>query len=114
MPTYFYQKSLINQGLPPCNSTSDLAFLTEIVNDFKKLLTFMPAGEFPATLIANIQFEAKAIVTENIVLTLQGTVQFLYSRIYGEAYPKHPTAKQIKQINNIWIGIGHPENIIYT
>jgi len=113
MPTYFYQKTLFDQGLAPCDATSDLAFLNEIVGDFKKLLSFMPSGEFPATLTTNIQFEARADITENIVLSLEGTVQFLYSRIYNEVYPSRPTPKQIQQINDIWIGIGHRENIIY-
>jgi hypothetical protein len=112
MPTYFYQKSSSDE-LPPCDSTSDLAFLSEIIGDFKKLLTFLPTGEFPATLTTNIQFEARADITENIVLSLEGSVQFLYSRIYNEEYPTRPTLKQIQQINDIWIGIGHRENIIY-
>jgi hypothetical protein len=82
------------------------------VSDFKKILAFMPVGEFPATLNANIQFEAQAEITENIVLSLQGTVMYLYTRVFGEAYPTSPTSEQRAKINSIWLGIGHPENII--
>jgi hypothetical protein len=72
----------------------------------------MPAGIFPATLTADLLFETVATSNEEIVLSLEGSVMFLYSRVYGEPYPLIPTTSQIKKINDIWIGIGHPENII--
>jgi hypothetical protein len=72
----------------------------------------MPPGLFPATLTADIQYEADAQATEQVFLSLQGSVMFLYYRVYGEPYPEVPNAEQVQKINNIWIGIGHPENII--
>jgi hypothetical protein len=115
MPTYFYQNQLrgyrSNQAVV-CNSNIDRSFLLEIVDDFKQILAFMPSGMFPATLTADIQYETEAAITENIVLSLQGTVQYLYYRVYGDIYPVNPTIEDIKKINDIWIGIGHPENII--
>lgn len=72
----------------------------------------MPVGVFPSTLNADIQFEAQAEATENIVLSLKGTVMYLYSRVFGEPYPANPTSEQRAKINSIWLGIGHPENII--
>jgi len=110
MPRYFD----LNSVKPQCNIESDTAFLLTIVDDFKKILTFMPSGNFPSTLIADITFETEAMMTENIVLSLQGTVIFLYQHVYNEVYPTNPTPTQIVKINDIWVGIGHPENKIPT
>jgi len=114
MPQYFYQSQYTPTQVVTCNSTVDKSFLLEIVDDFKKILAFMPVGVFPATLNADIQFEADAQATENITLSLQGTVMYLYVRVFGEAYPANPTSEQRAKINSIWLGIGHPENIIAT
>jgi len=110
MPAYLYHKKYVAQQ--DICKTLDTSFLLEIVDDFKKILTFMPSGLFPATVTADIKYEADAQATEQITLSLQGSVMFIYYRVYGEAYPQVPTAEQIQKINDIWIGIGHPENII--
>ncbi len=112
MPRYFHQSVYTPPQVVTCNSSVDKSFLLEIIDDFKKILAFMPAGDFPATLNANITFQASATATETVVLSLQGTVMYLYSRVFGEKYPANPTPEQRAKINSIWVGIGHPENII--
>lgn len=104
----------LNYAKPLCSLQTDIAFLLEIISDFKQILTYMPSGNFPSTLRADITFETEATMTENIVLSLQGTVIFLYQHVYNEPYPTSPTPAQIVKINDIWVGIGHPENIIPT
>ena len=114
MSRYFFQPTYAPTRVVTCNSSIDKSFLLEIIDDFKKILTFMPTGMFPATLTASIQYEAEAAITEHIALSLRGSVQYLYYRVYGDIYPTNPTPEEIKKINDIWIGIGHPENIITT
>jgi hypothetical protein len=115
MPTYFYQSQATTYAASQtivCKSSIDKSFLLEIVDDFKKILEFMPVGEFPSTLRSDINFEAKAEISETISLNLEGTVIFLYARMFNEPYPTNPTEEQRDKINSIWVGIGHPENII--
>jgi hypothetical protein len=111
MPSYFNVPTYIPQVVT-CNSSLDKSFLLEIVDDFKKLLIYFPTGLFPATLTANITFETPAQATETINLSLQGSVVYLYQVVFKERYPANPTSEQRAKINSIWIGIGHPENII--
>lgn len=98
----------------PLTTFSDTSFVIEMIHDLKKLLTFMPTGIFATTLGNDIKFEAKAEVTETIQLSLQGSVAYLFVRLFNEPYPANPTPSQIEKINAIWVGIGHPENIIPT
>jgi len=117
MPSYFTVTGTTSQITAVCDSALDTAFLLEIVSDFKKILGYMPYGTFPVTVRANIQFETKAMMSENIVLDLAGTVILLYSQLFKEPYPdmtKPLTDLQRERINAIWIGVGHPENIIPT
>lgn len=117
MPSYFTVTGATPQITAVCDSALDTAFLLEIVTDFKKILGYMPVGVFPVTVLANIQFETDATVTETVVLDLAGTVILLYSQLFNEPYPdmtKPLTDLQRERINAIWTGIGHPENIIPT
>ena len=98
----------------PCDEYPDeLAFLLEITGDFKKLIQHYPEGLFPVTIALALKFDTKATVTETIELTLEGTVIFIYTKMFKEKYPSLPyTELQRDRINAIWKGIGHPENII--
>ena len=111
MPTYFSGAGLMTSR-QTCKPSLETPFLLEIVQVFKKIIAYMPPGIFPSTLTASLRYETLATSTEEITLSLEGSVIFLYSRVYGEPYPLVPTGEQIKKINDIWIGIGHPENII--
>jgi len=94
---------------------TDLTFVTQAIDFFIEVVKNMPPGFFPATLINQMKFETPASATETIVITsLQVTVEFLYKHLFNERYPTNPTPIQIEKINAIWVGIGHPENIITT
>jgi hypothetical protein len=103
-------------GACPCDSYSDeLAFIGEIVDDFKNLIKNYPEGLYPVTIKLALKFESKATVAEKVELSLEGTVIFIYTRMFKEPYPTAPFTKlQRERINAIWQGIGHPENIIPT
>ena len=94
---------------------SDLTFVMQAIDFFIEVVKNMPSGFFPSTLINPIKFETPASATETIVInSLQVTVEFLYKHLFKELYPANPVGVQIEKINAIWVGIGHPENIITT
>ena len=109
MPSYFS----LSQFTSDCVCPDDTDFLLEIVDDFKQLLVNFPAGLYPATITLALKFDSKADVTETIQLSLEGSVMYIYMRMFKEPYPSMPfTELQRQRINAIWEGIGHPENII--
>ena len=97
----------------PCNDSNELAFFLEVVNDFKELVKNYPVGYYPATVEVDLKFKSEAKSTETIQLSLEGTVMFIYIKMFNERYPSAPfTELQCQRINTIWEGIGHPENKI--
>lgn len=97
------------------SSDNDLVFLQEIARDIKKLVEHYPEGLYPVTVALALEFETEASTTEQIELTLEGTVIYIYIKMFKEPYPVMPfTDLQRERINAIWSGIGHPENIIPT
>jgi hypothetical protein len=97
------------------NVEDDTEFINKMVDGFKKLIAFMPEGKFAQTIASEkLQFEGKAEVTQTIVLDLFGSAVYLYMKLFKEPYPKNPSKLQIEKMNAIWVGIGHPENIIPT
>ena len=109
MPSYF---SLL-QFTSDCVCSDDTDFLLEIVDDFKQLLLNFPAGLYPATISLTLEFDSKADTTNQIKLSLEGSVIYIYIKMFKEPYPAEPlTELQRQRINAIWEGIGHPENII--
>lgn len=98
----------------PCDDYSvELEFLRNITADIKKLIQHYPEGNYPVTIAIPLEFETTATVTEEIELSLEGTVIFIYIKMFKEPYPAMPfTDLQRERINAIWSGIGHPENII--
>ncbi len=98
---------------PDCVCPDDSGFLLEIVNDFKELLMNFPEGFYPATVSLTLKFDTEAKATEEIKLSLEGSVIYIYLKMFKEPYPAAPlTELQRQRINAIWEGIGHPENII--
>jgi hypothetical protein len=112
MRRYFSVPKITSETCP-CDNTDELDFMREIVDNFKTLVTHYPEGFYPVTIKVDLKFEAPAVVTEKIVLSLQGTVIYIYTKMFKEPYPSAPfTELQRQRINAIWKGIGHPENII--
>jgi len=110
MPTPYFIASKIIQ---PYN---DFEFVSELITDIEFFLLNFPTGMYPVTLNASaLEFDTPALQTDTIVLTLGGTVAYLYVRFFKEPYPALPTILQSEKINAIWDYIGHPENklVIY-
>jgi len=114
MPRYFTtatpQTCICDDNYP-----EELLFLREVTEDFKRLIEHYPEGVFPTTVSLTLNFNANAEMTEKIVLSLEGTMMYIYVKMFKEQFPSEPfTELQRQRINAIWEGIGHPENIIPT
>jgi hypothetical protein len=83
-----------------------------MVTNFKQIVNFMPPGDFTMEIQAKAVFAAPATSTQTVNLSLEGTVAFIYIQVYKEAYPTNPTPTQIERINEIWVGLGYPENVL--
>jgi hypothetical protein len=112
MPRFFEQAKYIPAKVLVCKGSDDLSFVRELINTLQKIVTVMPSGVFPATLRTDVEFKSPAVIVEKISLSLQGTVTFLYRKVFNEPYPEFPTPLQQEKINAIWIGIGYPENVV--
>jgi hypothetical protein len=114
MPRYFTTSDITSQTcVCDDNYSEELKILRELTEDFKRLIEHYPEGAFPATVSLTLNFDAKASTTEKIVLTLEGTMMYIYVKMFKERFPAKPfTELQRQRINAIWEGIGHPENII--
>ena len=104
MPTPYFKSISIKQ---PYN---DFEFVSELITDIKLLLLDIPTGMYPVTLSSALDFNTPALQTDTVILTLQGTVAYLYVRFFKEPFPLLPTNLQREKINAIWDYIGHPEN----
>jgi len=105
MPTPYFLPSKIIQ---PYN---DFEFVSELITDIEFFLLNFPTGMYPVTLNTSaLEFNAPALQTDTVILTLGGTVAYLYVRFFKEPYPMLPTNLQREKINAIWDYIGHPEN----
>lgn len=105
MPTPYFNPISVKQ---PYN---DFEFMSELIYDIELLLLNLPVGMYPVTLNASaLQFNTPALQTDTVILSLQGTVSYLYVRFFKEPFPLLPTNLQREKINAIWDFIGHPEN----
>jgi hypothetical protein len=105
MPTPYFLPSKIIQ---PYN---DFEFVSELISVIDQIVSNFPAGMYPVTLNASaLEFNTPALQTDTVVLSLGGTVAYLYVRFFKEPYPMLPTNLQREKINAIWDYIGHPEN----
>ena len=86
-------------------------FLKEIINDFKKVLVFLDAGIF-GKLFFQHAYKADVNKTETIKLNVFGTMAFLYILKYKEAFPLNATIEQQRRINEIWIAMKMPDNVV--
>ena len=86
-------------------------FLKEIISDFKKVLVFLDTGIF-GKLFFQQAYKASVNQIQNIKLNVFGTVAFLYILKYKESFPLNATTEQQKKINEIWIAMKMPENVV--
>jgi hypothetical protein len=91
---------------------SELTFLRSIIGNLNQVVNFFPVGLIPSTINSELVFRTESSTTERISLSVEGTVMFIYIRIFKEPFPTEPTPLQRERINAIWEGVGRPENII--
>ena len=87
-------------------------FLKKTVLNFKKLLAFLPFGNFGIFYTSGKVYDAKANQTETILLNRRGTMIYLYVKVFGGPFPIEPTKEEQVYINRIWEAMGYPENIV--
>ena len=86
-------------------------FLKEIIDDFKRVLVFLDAGIF-GKLFFQHAYKATVDQTQTIKLNVFGTMAFLYILKYKEEFPLNATTEQQQRINEIWIIMKMPENVV--
>ena len=86
-------------------------FLKTIIYDFKKLLAFRDEGLY-SDLHSQKTYAASVSGVEKITLSKTGTMMYYYYLVYNERYPKEPTIEQQRRINEIWIAMKMPENVV--
>ena len=93
------------------NYTFEVNFLKTIIVDFKKLLIFCKNGMFGEIHSQNVWTE-NISQAEELKLTTIGTMYYLYFKVFGEVASINPTPAQQRNINEVWIAMGYPENVI--
>jgi hypothetical protein len=89
----------------------EIKFLKDIINGFKRILPFLDPGIF-GKLKFNHVFKSSASATETHLLNLNGKMNLIYIIAFKEAFPTSPTPAQQRNINEVWIAMGYPENVI--
>jgi hypothetical protein len=88
---------------------NDCLFLNKVIDSFEKLLAFMPDEKFASTVVARLQYDGSASLTEELTLNLQGSMMFIYGTVMKKPLPKIYTPHDISLINQIWDYLKHPE-----
>lgn len=87
------------------------SFLKTMIDDFKQLLLYKDKGYFD-NIQYSIEYQAKAAVTERVKLSKTGTMMYYYWLAYKEPFPKSPDNIQQQRINEIWLAMNMPENVV--
>jgi hypothetical protein len=87
-------------------------FLKTMIRDFKKLLIFNPPGKFGGELYSQEIYDASAQGSENVTLNTLGTMMVYYYLLHKEPCPEKPTSEQQSRINEIWVAMNIPENVV--
>jgi len=90
---------------------SEKEFLKNVITDFQSLLSFMDL-KFGHKYAFGLLYLASSKTEEKQFLSLEGTMMLYFIHLTKRSYPKIPTAEDIKCINAIWDGLGHPEKKI--
>lgn len=83
-----------------------------MIRDFKRLLIFNPPGNFGGELHSQEVYDASAQGSENITLNTLGTMMLYYYLLHKEPCPENPTPEQQSRINEIWVAMNIPENVV--
>jgi hypothetical protein len=88
-------------------------FLKTIISNFKQLLMYKDKGYFD-NIQYSFEYKAKASAVEKVKLSKVGTMMYIYSMAYKEPFPECPNTIEQTRINEIWLAMNMPENIIPT
>jgi hypothetical protein len=86
-------------------------FLKTIIADFQQILTFLRPGIFGQMHSQRVWFETVKQV-ESYQLTEIGTMYYIYYKMFGEAASTTPTYQQQRNINQVWLAMKLPQNVI--
>jgi len=86
---------------------------SEVITDLEALLAFMDM-KFGHKYAYGLMYTGSAGMTVKETLTQHGTLIYFFVLLTKRPYPETPTAEDIKYINAIWDGLGHPENKLPT
>ena len=89
----------------------EISFLKTMIDDFKQLLLYKDKGYFD-NIQYSLEFQAKAAATEKVKLSKTGTMMYYYWLAYKEPFPKTPSNIQQQRINEIWLAMNIPENVV--
>lgn len=82
-----------------------------MITDFKRILAFLKPGMFGELHSQKIWKDSIA-QAEDFKLTPLGTMYYIYFKVFGELASTSPTPEQQRNINEVWIAMGYPENVI--
>ena len=83
-----------------------------MIDDLRRLLIYLPRGFYGKEMFGDYVYDAKASSKEKASLTVEGSVVYIYIKIFKEPWPLIPTYEQAERINNIWDAVGYPQNKI--
>ena len=89
----------------------ELNFLKTMITNFKRILVFLKPGMFGELRAQNVWTESIS-QAEEFKFTQLGTMYYLYFKVFGEIVSLSPTPEQQRNINEVWIAMGYPENVI--
>lgn len=86
-------------------------FLKTIISDFRQLLMYKDKDYFD-NIQYSYEYKAKATVVETVKLSKIGTMMYIYWMAYKERVPECPNTIEQTRINEIWLAMNMPENVI--
>lgn len=93
----------MNRGSACCYAPyNDYKFLYTIMDNFKKLLLTVPFGNYGGSLYSTLQFKGSAIKAENVLLSIDGLIAYLYFKAFDSPFPKNPTQEEINKLYSVY------------
>ena len=86
-------------------------FLKTIIADFQQILVFLRPGNFGQLHSQQVWKETVKQV-EGYQLTQLGTMYWIYYKMFGEIASTTPTYQQQRNINQVWLAMNVPQNVI--
>jgi len=93
------------------DSTKKL-FLSTIIDDFIKIILFLPKGKYGTNINNRLIFDAKAEGSSAVSISIEGYVAYIFARVTKKRYPRtleEATPSDIALVNDIWFSLGYPD-----